>query len=164
MAMRKHRAGELVVEQVRDSATVRALLETGGMITQGVEWPAACYLVAFFGAEPVGVVGVEPRLDAALIRSLYVVEPMRRRGVAAQLVEAARKAAHTRGARSLYLFAYPELAGFFARFGFTQVPVERLLGDLGGAPEAEFYRARPVELAREVALYLDISRDGVIER
>src|SRR5271168_5636525 len=100
MAIRKHRAGELVVEQTRDLAIVRAMLERGGMTTAGIEWPAACYIVAYLGDDAVGVIGVEPKIDAALIRSLYVNESMRRRGIGGALLAAARKAAHTHGARS----------------------------------------------------------------
>jgi len=81
MAIRKHRAGELVVEQTRDLALVREMLERGGMMTDGIEWPAACYIIAYLGDEAVGVIGVEPKIDAALIRSLYVNESMRRRGI-----------------------------------------------------------------------------------
>jgi N-acetylglutamate synthase-like GNAT family acetyltransferase len=164
MAIRRHRAGEIVIEQTRDCAAVRALLEAGNMITDGIEWPAACYLLAFFGDDAVGVVGVEPKIDAALIRSLHVVETMRGRGIAPRLVAAARKAAHTRGARTLYLFTYPELRGFFARFGFAEVAPQRLMNDLRGAPEVEYYRAHPDELARECAMALDISNDGLIAR
>jgi len=43
MAIRKHRAGELVIEQTRDFARVRAMLARGGLMTDGIEWPAACY-------------------------------------------------------------------------------------------------------------------------
>lgn len=164
MAIRRHRAGELVIEQTRDIAAVRAFLEAGGMIVEGVDWPAACYLMAFFGDAPVGVIGVEPKIDAALIRSLHVIEAMRRQGIAAKLIADARKAAHTRGARTLYLFAYPELRKFFERFGFSQVATEHLMTDLRGAPEVEYYRARPDELARECAMALDISADGLIAR
>src|SRR5882757_6241689 len=60
MALRKHREGELVFEQTNDIARVRTTLERGGMIADGIEWPAACYLFAFYGNDPVGVIGVEP--------------------------------------------------------------------------------------------------------
>lgn len=163
MTIRKHRAGELVIEQTRELGRVRAMLEEAAMITDGVDAPSSCYLLAFFGDEPVGVIGVEPRLDAALIRSLHVVEHMRSRGIGAALVAAARKAAHTRGARHLYLFS-TEAGDFFQRYGFEQIPVERAMIAMRGAPQAEYYRVRPGELAREVTYYLDISRDGVIER
>ena len=163
MAIRKHRAGELVIEQTRDFAVVRAMLARGGLMTDGVEWPAACYIVAYFGDDAVGVVGVEPNIDAALIRSLYVDESMRRRGIGAALIAAARKAAHTRGARHLYLFS-TDAGAFFERHGFTMVPVADVVAALPGVPQVEHYRARPEELAREVAYHLDISGDGVIER
>ena len=55
MAIRKHRAGELVIEQTRDLGLVRGMLERGGMMTEGIEWPAACYIVAYVGDEAVGL-------------------------------------------------------------------------------------------------------------
>ena len=83
MALRKKQEGKLVVEQTRDLGVLRAMLSGADMITEGLEWPPACYLVAYFGTEPVGVIGVEPSLDAALLRSLYVVDAMRRHGIGA---------------------------------------------------------------------------------
>ena len=163
MAIRKHRAGELVIEQTRDLARVREMLARGGLTTEGIEWPAACYLVAYVGDDAVGAVGIEPKIDAALIRSLYVEESTRRRGIGGALIAAARKAAHTRGARHLYCFS-AEAGKLFERHGFTRVPVGDVIAALLGVPEVEFFRARPGELAREVAYYLDISGDGVIER
>jgi amino-acid N-acetyltransferase len=163
MAIRKHRAGELVIEQTRDLVRVREMLARGGLTIDGIEWPAACYLMAYFGDEAVGVVGVEPKIDAGLIRSLYVEESMRRRGIGASLIAAARKAAHTRGARHLYCFS-AEAGSLFERQGFAKVPVEDVVRAMPGVPEVEFFLARPDELAREVAYHLDISRDGVIER
>lgn len=163
MAIRKKEAGKLVIEQTRDLELVRRILTGTGMIAEGLEWPPACYLVAYFGSDPVGVVGIEPSLDAALIRSVYVIDAMRGRGIGAELVAAARKAAHTRGARSLYLFS-TDAGGFFKRFGFVEVPVAQLVAALSTAPEVKYYVARPDELAREVAWYLDISQDGIIAR
>ncbi len=163
MAIRKHRAGELVIEQTRDLALVREMLARAGTMTDGIQWPAACYLVAYLGDEAAGVIGVESKIDAALIRSLYVNESMRRRGIGGALVAAARKAAHTRGARHLYLFS-TEAGGFFERHGFTTVAVAEVIAAIPGVPQVDYYRARPDELAREVAYHLDISGDGVIER
>ncbi|MGH7947804.1 MAG: GNAT family N-acetyltransferase [Candidatus Binataceae bacterium] len=161
--MRRRKAGELSIEQTRDIAAVRAMLAGGGLLTDGVEWPAACYLLAYIGDQPVGVVGVEPKLDAALIRSLYVAPSARRRGVGAALVGAARKAAHTRGARSLYLFS-TGAGEFFERLGFAEIPVARVVDVLRGVPQVDYYVARPDELALEVTYHLDISEDGVIRR
>lgn len=163
MAFRKKHEGKVTIEQIRDFAAVRAMLADAGMLTEGVGWPPACYLFAYFGKEPVGVIGVEPMLDSALIRSLYVKNRMRRRGIGAELLREARKAAHTRGARSLYLFS-TGAGGYFARLGFARVPVEQLVSALSGTPQLEYYKTRPDELALEVAWFLDISNDGVIVR
>jgi len=83
MALRKKQEGKLVIEQTRNLDVARATLSSAGMLTEGLEWPPACYLVAYFGTERIGVVGVEPSLDAALIRSLYVADAMRGRGIGA---------------------------------------------------------------------------------
>jgi N-acetylglutamate synthase-like GNAT family acetyltransferase len=163
LALRKHRAGELTIEQTRDLARVRKLLEQGKMPADGVEWPPACYLLAFDGDDAVGVVGVEPILDSALLRSLYVVEPHRHREIGRRLVMAARQAAHTRGARQLYLFGISAEC-FFSRLGFKRAALEELTTALKGSPQTDYYLARPQELAGAVAYWLDISRDGIIER
>ncbi|MFZ2060735.1 MAG: GNAT family N-acetyltransferase [Candidatus Binatus sp.] len=163
MAIRKHRAGELVIEQTRDLVRVREMLTRAGMITVGIEWPAACYIVAYIGDESVGVIGVESKIDSALIRSLYVDESMRERGIGAALIAAARKAAHTRGARHLYLFS-TDAGELFERHGFKKIAVDDVIAAIAGVPQVEYYRGRPEELAREVAYHLDISSDGVIER
>jgi N-acetylglutamate synthase-like GNAT family acetyltransferase len=163
MAIRKHRAGELVIEQTRDLGLVRDMLARAGMMTDGIEWPAGCYIVAYLSDEAVGVVGVESKIDAALIRSLYVDESNRRRGIGGALLAAARKAAHTRGARHLYLFS-TDAGAFFSRRAFERADIASVMTALAGAPLVESYRARPEELAREVAYHLDISSDGVIER
>ena len=163
MALRKHRAGELVIEQTRDLVRVREMLASAGMMTEGIEWRAACYILAYHGDEAIGVVGIESKIDAALIRSVYVKPEMRQRGIGAALVTAARKAAHTRGARHLYLLT-TDAGSFFERQGFVRVEVAEVIAALSGVPQVEHYRARPEELARELAYHLDISGDGVIER
>lgn len=163
MAIRKHRAGELVIEQTRDLARVREMIARAGMTTEGIEWPAACYIVAQIGDEAVGVVGVESKIDAALIRSLYVEAPMRRRGIGGALLTAARKAAHTRGARHLYLLA-KDAGGLFERLGFARVELGSVMNALAGVPMVEHYRIGTGEHERAVAYHLDISGDGLIER
>ncbi len=163
MAIRRRAEGKLVIEQAAKRDSVRAILSAAGMTTDGIESPAACYLVAWFGAEPIGAIGVETRLDAGLLRSLIVVDAMRRRGIGAELIAAARKAAHTRGARTLYTFTNGECE-YLRRLGFVAARVDELVEALSGVPQVEYYRSRPAELARQTAWRLDISNDGVIIR
>lgn len=163
MALRKRREGQLSVEQARDLAVVRAILARNAMPAEGIAWAPGCYIVAYFGDEPVGAVGVEPILDVALMRSLCVVESMRRRGVGATLIGAARKAAHTRGVRSLYAFGCGA-GDYLRRFGFTQIPTSQSITALAGTPGVRFYQERAEKLARDSAFLLDISQDGIISR
>ena len=152
-----------MIEQTRDLVRVREMVSSAGMMTEGIEWPAACYLLAYDGDEAIGVVGVEAKIDAALIRSLYVKESMRRRRIGAALVAAARKAAHTRGAAHLYLLT-KDAGDYFARLGFEPVEVSRVMSAMTGAPQIEHYLAHPEQCACEAGYHLDISGDGVIER
>src|SRR5229473_6671199 len=134
---------------MRRFCRVREMIASAAMMTDGIEWPAACYILAYNGDEAIGVVGVEAKIDAALIRSLYIKPAMRQRGIGAALLAAARKAAHTRGARHLYLFS-TEAGSFFERVGFVRVEVANVIAALSGVPQVEHYRMRPEELAREV--------------
>ena len=111
------------------------------------------------------MVGIEARVDAALIRSLIVVDTMRRRGIGAALIAAARTAAHTRGARTLYAIVPDgDSARYFARCGFAPAASEEVLKALAGTFTADYLRQRPNESARLRPLSLDIANDGVIER
>jgi N-acetylglutamate synthase-like GNAT family acetyltransferase len=162
---RRRAADELAVEQTRDLARVASMLSAAGMLAEGVESPGGCYLIASVGDTVAGVVGIEARVDAALIRSLMVIDTMRRRGIGAALVAAARKAAHTRGARTLYAIAPDsDSARYFARFGFAPAASEEMLSALAGTFMAAYLRLRPDETARLRTLSLDIADDGVIRR
>ena len=152
-----------MVESTRDLALVRTMLAEAEMAPDGVEWPAAGYLIAWLGDDAVGLAGIEPKLDAALIRSLWVRESMRRRGIGSALLTAARKAAHTRGVRHLYVLA-GEPRGYSKRFGFQQFALDDLIAALAGTPMVEYYRAHPDDLAGQTAWHVDISDDGVIRR
>ena len=133
------------------------------MVTDGVEWPAAGYLIAWLGNGAVGLAGIEPKLDAALIRSVWVRESMRRRGIGSALFTAARKAAQARGVRHLYMLG-GETTDSLNRFGFQQVAIDDLVAAPAGTPMVEYYRARPDDLAGQPAWHVDISSDGVIRR
>ena len=164
MVIRRRRVeGELIVEQTRERATVEIIRKAAGMSPLGCAWAAGCYLIAYSGSEVAGVVGIESKVDTALMRSLAVVEPMRRRGVGAALIAAARVAAHTRGARRLYALACGT-DSFLVRFGFGPVAIGELLGALRGTSLADQLAANPQALARARAFSLDLSHDGLIVR
>jgi N-acetylglutamate synthase-like GNAT family acetyltransferase len=110
-----------------------------------------------------GAVAIETMVDAAVMHSLCVIEPMRGRGIGAALVGAARKAAHTRGARHLYGLG-GDGASYVARFGFKPVAPAEMLEDIPGTFIADYFGSHPEAFARLVTMRLDISRDGVIER
>jgi predicted N-acetyltransferase YhbS len=162
--IRRRKAGELAIEQTRDYALVASMLKDAAMTAAGVASPGACFLLAYIGDTPVGVIGVETRVDAALIRSFTVTAPMRGGGVGAALIGAARTAAHTRGARRLFALVRAGAENYLERFGFEPVAAADLLDTMAGAFMADYVRARPVELAGYHALCVDISHDGVIVR
>jgi len=164
--IRRHRAaGVLSVEQARDLGQVEQMLSAAGMFAGGLRAPGGCYLMAYLGDDVVGVIGIEARVDAAHLRSLLVAGPMRRRGIGAALFAAARTAAHTRGARTLYVLALDsDAARYFARFGFTPAPPASLIAALGGTFLVDYLGQSADELARQQIMSLDISNDGVILR
>jgi N-acetylglutamate synthase-like GNAT family acetyltransferase len=168
VAARRRRApGELYVAQTGDLAAVGAILaaagERAGIIAGGLDAPGACWIAASVDDAIAGVAGIETIVDAAVIRSFAVADAMRRRGIGAALVQAARKAAHTRGARRLYALGSRGEEYLF-RFGFERVVAAEMIDDLAGTFTADYLRAHPGELARIDPLRLDISRDGVINR
>ena len=162
---RRRNADELAVEQTRDLPAVASMLATAGRVAEGVAAPGGCYLLACVGPAVAGVIGIEARVDAALVRSLFVAAPMRGRAIGTALMAAARTAAHTRGARTLYaLVLDADAARYLERFGFAPCAMDTPLAALAGTFVVEYLRARPDELARYRALALDIANDGVIVR
>jgi N-acetylglutamate synthase-like GNAT family acetyltransferase len=164
-AYQRRAPGEIGIEQTHDLRPVRAIIRGLGLFDEGLDWAAACYLLAYEGASPIGTVGIEPRIDAALLRSLAVVEPMRRRGVGTALVKAARVAAHTRGARTLYTLIPSQYLEWFKRQGFAAVQLEELKRALAGTFLIGHLSTHQSGVFDEVsALAVDIASDGVIER
>jgi GNAT superfamily N-acetyltransferase len=164
-AYQRRAPNEFGIEQTRDLARVRAILEAVGLSIEGLDWPGACYLLAYRGDTPIGTIGIEPRVDAALLRSLAVAEPLRQHGVGEALVKAARVAAHTRGARTLYTLTPRLYLGWFTRLGFASVALDRLQESLRGTFLISHLSAnQSVGLNELIPLAIDIASDGVIER
>jgi N-acetylglutamate synthase-like GNAT family acetyltransferase len=163
--VRRHRDdGELVVEQTRDLARVAEMLQAAGLSTAELDRPGNCFLIAYLGATRAGLAGVETRIDVAVIRVLAVVPKMRREGIGAALVAAARAAAHTRGARALYALAPDEAGQYFKRLGFAAAVMTEVVPVLDGTFVADHLRAYPDLIQDLTAWSLDISRDGTVMR
>jgi N-acetylglutamate synthase-like GNAT family acetyltransferase len=78
----------------------------------------AHFLVVRDGDAIVGVVGMEVRADAGLLRSLAVAADRRGGGWASRLVDALEARARELGIRTLFLLT-TTAEGFFARRGYT---------------------------------------------
>lgn len=98
-----------------------------------------------------GALALEIELDAATICFFFVLKAQRRRGVGASLMQAARRAARTRGVTTIYLEAPAAASAFLRKAGFTAA-------DASAAPVAS------APNGAVLAWRLDISRDGVILR
>jgi amino-acid N-acetyltransferase len=83
----------------------------------------AHFLVLRAGDAIVGVVGMEVRDDAGLLRSLAVAADQRGGGGAARLVDALEGQARDSGIRTLYLLT-TTAEGFFARRGYVSTDRE----------------------------------------
>ena len=158
---RRRAAGELEVEQTQDLTAITVMLRRAGINTDVFD-NAGCFLMAYRGDDPVGIAGLETQVDAALMRWLFVLKPMRRRGIGARLVRAVRVAAHTRGARMLYAMVPSPLASYLARLGFNEVSLAEIVKAF--AEPSILQRTRSDQTAECNALCLDLSRDGLIER
>jgi N-acetylglutamate synthase-like GNAT family acetyltransferase len=162
---RRRPRGEVSVEQVQDPAIIAAMLDRAGAGTAApadFNDGAECFLMAYWGDDPVGIAGLETEVDAALMRPLFVLETMRRRGVGTSLVRAVQVAAHTRGARTLYAAAPATSVDYFMRFGFAKVGFAELVKTFGQVSMLRWIRSDDVSGCGGVRL--DISRYGLIER
>jgi N-acetylglutamate synthase-like GNAT family acetyltransferase len=163
--VRRHRDdGELTIEQTRDLARVAEMLEAAGLSTTGLDRPGNCFLIAYLGASPVGLAGVETRIDVAVIRTLAVVPEMRGLGIGAALAAAARAAAHTRGARTVYALAPHDAGQYFKRLGFAAAVMTEVIAALDSAFVADHLRATPDRIQDLTVWSLDISHDGIVVR
>ena len=114
------------------------MLAAAGAGPEDHRQPGTCVLSAYSGDTPAGIVAITTSIDTGRITLLWVTETMRRHGIGAKLIAAARKAAHTRGARTLSVSCRSDFSGYWPKLGFKQMPDRTWI--------------------------LDISRDGIIER
>jgi len=83
------------------------------------------FFVARDGDRVVGIVGLEPRGDAALLRSLAVAPERRNEGLGARLVDAIERHARDEGLHTLYLLT-TTAADYFGACGYERIDRDAL--------------------------------------
>ena len=158
----RRRRGELTIEQTQDPALITTILRNAVMTVPEVERSDECFLVAYWGDEPVGIAGLETNVDSALMGPFFVLDSMRRHGVGARLVTALRLAALSRGARRLYAAVPTRSVDYFARFGFAEVNPAELIE---ACPDGLVVRQSLFDKTPQCrAVRVDLSWESVVER
>jgi N-acetylglutamate synthase-like GNAT family acetyltransferase len=116
---------EAVLRSARpsDAEAVEALLAANGLPLDGVRESLPSFVVAEAGDALVGVAGLEPCDDVALLRSVAVADGWRSRGLGRALVARVIADAESRGLRALYLLT-TTADRYFPSFGFHTVARE----------------------------------------
>lgn len=109
-----------------DLDAVRSLLQEAGLPADDLT-PAHLdhFLVTYNGKDLCGVVGLEPRGNAALLRSLAVAPNVRGEGLGTRLVDAIEERAQEEGIRTLYLLT-TTAADYFRARGYTDIARDAL--------------------------------------
>ena len=124
----------------QDVRAVAALLSESHLPLAGVDEALRGFFVAESDAAIVGVAGVEPCGDNALLRSVAVASEWRGRGLGRKLVLRAIAQADEQGTRALYLLT-TTAETYFPTFGFTATTRDAVPDDVRST--AEFREACP---------------------
>jgi amino-acid N-acetyltransferase len=127
-----------------DLPAIERLLTASALPLDGVGDALPSFVVAESGGELVGVAGLEPCRDNALLRSVAVAERWRSRGVGRALVERVIADAESRGIHALYLLT-TTAERWFPSFGFRTIAREAAPADVRAT--AEFTGACPSSAA-----------------
>jgi N-acetylglutamate synthase-like GNAT family acetyltransferase len=159
---RRRQAGEVTIEQTHDRALVETMLDRAAQnFPTNIAEEGECFLIAYLGEEPVAIVGLQTEIDAALMGPIFVVEEMRRRAIGVRLVSAVRRAAHARGARTLYTIVAPALTDYFVRLGFAEGTGDELFQAFRRVPKLH---GTGLDLKKCRPLRLDLSQEGLVAR
>ena len=123
-----------------DLAAVERLLAASGLPLDGVSEALPWFVIAEADNDIVGVAGLEPCGEYALLRSAAVAESWRSRGVGRALVERVLADADARGIPALYLLT-TTAETWFPAFGFQVVSRDEVPAEVRGT--AEFGSACP---------------------
>lgn len=122
-----------------DKETVTRVMQEAGLETEAALAEGTTYWIATRGNQPVGAIGLEHGDGASLLRGAAVLPGARGTGLGRRLVMGAVQYAQGRGDRAIYMFSK---GGDWSTFGFQQVPLAVVMGDLPDAPQIRAYRAR----------------------
>jgi N-acetylglutamate synthase-like GNAT family acetyltransferase len=123
----------------QDQGAVARVMQEAGLETEAALADGTTYWVALRGGQPVGAIGLEHGDGASLLRGAAVLPQARGSGLGRRLVMSAIEYAQGRGDRAIYLFSK---GGDWASFGFQQVPLAVVMGELPDTPQIRAYRAR----------------------
>ena len=127
-----------------DLPAIERLLTANDLPLAGVIDALPSFVVAESGDELVGVAGLEPCREHALLRSVAVADAWRSRGVGRALVERVIAEAESRGIRALYLLT-TTAERWFPSFGFRPIARDAAPADIRAT--AEFQGACPASAA-----------------
>ncbi|GAA5513183.1 hypothetical protein Dcar01_01909 [Deinococcus carri] len=123
----------------QDKDTVTRVFHDAGLDTEEALAPSTTYWVMERGGQPVGAIGLEHGDGASLLRGAAIVPSARGGGLGRRLVMSAVNYAQGRGDRAIYMFSR---GGDWGNFGFQQVPLAVVMGELPDAPQIRAYRTR----------------------
>jgi amino-acid N-acetyltransferase len=120
--MKSNPAGAPIGAANRDELPeILALLEECGLPKEGLATHLSTTLVARLGKEIVGCSALELYQEFALLRSVAVKSPFRKRGLALKLTRAALDLAKRYKVTNVYLLT-ETASPFFSKVGFMRVP------------------------------------------
>ena len=125
--------------QSADRDTVTRVFQEAGLDTEAALAEGTTYWVMERGGQPVGAIGLEHGQGVSLLRGAAVLPTARRGGLGRRLVMSALEYAQGRGDRAIYMFSK---GGDWGTFGFQQVPLAVVMGELPDAPQVKTYRDR----------------------
>ena len=123
----------------QDKDTVTSVFHEAGLDTEAALASGTTYWVPEQDGQPVGAVGLEHGDGVSLLRGAAVIPSARGAGLGERLVMSAVDYAQGRGDRAIYMFSK---GNDWSSFGFTQVPLAVVMGDIPDAPQIQAYKAR----------------------
>ncbi len=120
-----------------DKNTVTSVFRDAGLDTEAALADGTTYWVMERDGQPVGAVGLEHGDGVSLLRGAAVIPSARGAGLGHRLVMSAVGYAQGRGDRAIYMFSK---GNDWGTFGFTQVPLAVVMGDIPNAPQIQAYK------------------------